>query len=260
MTLSPYGRREWLGGGLLTLPLLGVAAGIAVSFSLAAGVCLAVSVALLWIALALFFRSPRRKIPGDPHLILAPADGVIRDIVRIKADNPVFPAGSEVIRIGIFLSVFDVHLNRSPADLVIAAKTYRIGKHLDARKPGASQENESMLISGQALVGGRAVPIAVRQISGAIARRIVCPVEPSETLRRGEIYGMIKFGSRTELYLPESEHLAIRVKTGDRVYAGVTVMAEAARLPSNPAAPIEHLPPPDEGARRKKEPQKVERT
>ena len=103
--------------------------------------------------------------------------------------------------------------------------SYREGEYLDARDEGAVQRNEAMTISGTAVAEEQTFPIAIRQISGAIARRIVCPVEPGDKLPKGKIYGMIKFGSRTELYLPADDRFEVMVKIGDKVKSGLTVFA-----------------------------------
>ena len=123
-----------------------------------------------------------------------------------------------------FLSVLDVHVNRASADLEVQQTAYRPGKYLDARHPDCHKLNEARTISGRATVGEHSFPMAIRQISGAIARRIVCPVGEGRKLKRGEIYGMIKFGSRTELYLP-AEGFDVLVKVGDTVRGGRTALA-----------------------------------
>ena len=120
--------------------------------------------------------------------------------------------------------MLNVHVNRAPAELAVESKYYREGEYLDARNSECARRNEAMTIAGTASAAGKKFPMAVRQISGAIARRIVCPVEPGRQLKKGEVYGMIKFGSRTELYLP-LDGVEINVKVGDRVYGGETVMA-----------------------------------
>ena len=130
----------------------------------------------------------------------------------------------EYLYIGIFLSVLNVHVNRTPAELEVESKYYREGEFLDARHPECAVRNEAMTIAGTAKAGDVRFPLAIRQISGKIARKIVCPVDPGRTLRRGEVYGMIKFGSRTELYLPV-DRFDIKVGIGDKVRGGETVVA-----------------------------------
>ena len=134
------------------------------------------------------------------------------------------PFNGRAVRIGIFLSVLNVHVNRTPAELEVESKYYREGEFLDARHPECAVRNEAMTIAGTAKAGDVRFPLAIRQISGKIARKIVCPVDPGRTLRRGEVYGMIKFGSRTELYLPV-DRFDIKVGIGDKVRGGETVVA-----------------------------------
>lgn len=234
MKLTKYGKKEWGLTTLIAIPLfiLCIAAGIV--FASAAGYLLAVLVLIIWIAGVGFFRDPERVISEDDSLILAPADGVVRDIELISAEDcghlsGVFE-GKDMLRIGIFLSVFDVHVNRAPCGMTVKLREHKDGMYLDARDPRAGKENESLILAGTAKVCGCEFPIGVKQISGAIARRIVCEAVPGDELKRGECYGMIKYGSRTELYLPaKSDLLEIKVCVGDRVQGGLTVMAEFAK-------------------------------
>ena len=227
MKLTHYGIREWLGGGIIFLFLLAGSVLIAVFADPLAGISLAVIFALLWLALAAFFRDPERIIPAGDSILVSPADGHVRDIEIISggAENEYF-GGRNAIRVGIFLSVFDVHLNRAPCQLKIREKICRKGRYHDARDPLASSENEAMTVVCDADAGGREFTLMVRQISGAIAKRIVCPVEPGAAFSKGEIYGMIKFGSRTELFFPAGSDFELKVKIGDRVHAGTSIMAE----------------------------------
>ncbi len=223
MTLTRYGLREWGSAGLITLVILFgcwylIRHGHPCWGWSAAGV-----VVVLFLAFAAFFRNPSRTIPADPAVLVGPADGVVRDI-EVVEDFNFPPFNGPARRIGIFLSVFNVHVNRAPAELEVESKYYREGEYLDARNSECAKRNEAMTIAGTATADGKRFPMAVRQISGAIARRIVCPVDPGRKLRKGELYGMIKFGSRTELYLPV-DGFEINVKVGDRVYGGETVMA-----------------------------------
>lgn len=223
MTLTRYGLKEW--GSTLVIALLLIAVFVYLSTRCWTPfwIVLAVVTLVAWLALAAFFRNPARDIPADPALIVSPADGVVKDIGVAEFRQE--PFSGEALRIGIFLSVFNVHLNRASADWKTVSKHYREGRYLDARNPECARENEAMTLAGTARAGAFEFPMAIRQISGAIARRIVCPVEPGRKLAKGEAYGMIKFGSRTELYLPVSTRLEILVKPGDRVTAGETVMA-----------------------------------
>lgn len=166
-----------------------------------------------------FFRDPDRVAPTDPNLIVAAADGAITDIVELD-ENEFLKA--KTLRIGIFLSVFDVHTNRAPIDGRIVYRQHQEGLCLDARRADCSEKNESMT---WAFENPRAT-IVVRQLTGAIARRIVAWADVGDDLRKGERFGMIRFGSRTEVYLPlNAEPL---VKVGDHVLGGSTIIA---RLP-----------------------------
>ena len=223
MTLTRYGIREW-GAALAVATILWC--GCVVLFVYGCpriAVVTATVVLVLFIAFAAFFRNPSRKLPEDEKLLASPADGTIRDI-EIVHDFDLPPFNGDALRIGIFLSVLNVHVNRTPAKLTVMNVNYRPGKYLDARDPKCGQENEAMTISGEATIGKTVFPMAIRQISGAIARRIVCPVRPGRQLERGEVYGMIKFGSRTELYLPATG-FEVKVKVGDKVKGGESVIA-----------------------------------
>lgn len=223
MTLTRYGFREWGLALLVSIILWGVCYWLITHrYPLTGGIGAGV-ILFLFLVFAAFFRNPHRVMPSNPLLLVSPADGVIKDI-EVVEDFNIPPFTGKAVRIGIFLSVFNVHVNRVPADMLVEDVNYRKGEYLDARNGEATKRNEAMTISGTASVADLQFPMAVRQISGAIARRIVCPVKPSRRLKRGEIYGMIKFGSRTELYLPENR-VTVNVKVGDRVYGGETVVA-----------------------------------
>ena len=223
MTLTRYGLREWGTAGLITLVILIGCWYLIRHGHPGWGWSVAAVVVVLFLAFAAFFRNPSRSIPADPAVLGGPAVGVARDI-EVVEDFNFPPFDGKARRIGIFLSVLNVHVNRAPAELEVESKFYREGEYLDARNSECAKRNEAMTIAGTATAGGKRFPLAVRQISGAIARRIVCPVDPGRKLRKGEVYGMIKFGSRTELYLPV-DGFEINVKVGDRVYGGETVMA-----------------------------------
>ncbi|MFL6569765.1 MAG: phosphatidylserine decarboxylase [Chthoniobacterales bacterium] len=180
---------------------------------------------LLFIALIIytfaFFRDPERITPNEPDAVVAAADGVVADIMELEEDEVV---KQRMKRVGIFLSVFDVHTNRAPVEGRISYKQHREGLCLDARSPECSGKNESMT---WAFENPRAT-IVVKQLTGAIARRIVGWSQVNDFLTKGERFGMIRFGSRTEVYLPLEATVLVRV--GDRVAGGSTIIA---RLPSN---------------------------
>lgn len=177
-----------------------------------------VFVALILYSLA-FFRDPNRADPSDQRAVVAAADGTVADIGEI--DEKEF-LKARTRRVGIFLSIFDVHTNRAPVAGRIAFQQFRKGLFYDARRPECSEKNEAMTWAFQ---NPRAT-IVVRQLSGAIARRIVGWAKVGDELKRGERFGMIRFGSRTEVYLPLDAE--ILVKVGDHVKGGASVIA---RLP-----------------------------
>ncbi|MBE6380825.1 MAG: phosphatidylserine decarboxylase family protein [Lentisphaerae bacterium] len=224
MTLTRYGIREWGGCGLIAIVLLMGCWLLGRYVHVALGVLPALIVLIAYGALCYFFRNPHRTPPDNPEFIVSPADGEVRDIGEVDGFDQK-PFEGKALRVGIFLSVLNVHVNRAPAAFQVLTKHYRAGKYLDARSKECAKENEAMTIAGYATVNDEDFPMAVRQISGAIARRIVCAAEPGSKWTRGKIYGMIKFGSRTELYLPVDERFELLVKPGDKVKGGTTVIA-----------------------------------
>ena len=174
----------------------------------------------VFIWLIAFFRDPNRPIPTEPNVMVSPADGVVSDITEIPSD-PLL--NGPAVRVGIFLSVFNVHVNRSPCDAKVLSITYKKGKFINAMHHNqASDENESNTI----VLGDGEKPIAViKQIVGLIARRIVCTPTVGQTLTRGEHIGMIKFGSRTELTILKSLMPTVRVQIGQKVRGGADIIA-----------------------------------
>jgi len=207
-------------------------------------VLLAILLGFLWWPLSLpalvvaglivwFFRNPKRQIPALPGTIVSPADGRLVQIESI--DDP--ELGS-CIQVGIFLSIFNVHANRVSLPGRVIAVRYRPGKFLNALRPESARENENLdvtledteSVAATAEMVGEALPIArkyrIRQITGQFARRIVCWVRPGDVLLRGEMYGMIKLGSRTELVLPNDGTLEITAKIGEKLKAGSSVIGQ----------------------------------
>lgn len=179
-----------------------------------------------------FFRDPKRRCPSDANLLLAPADGRITNIEQVQEDD--FIEGP-ALRIGIFLSIFNVHINRAPCNARVERITYRKGRYINAMNPQSGRINESNNL-GLVRAASPRDRLVVRQISGAIARRIVCATAEGRELAGGEKFGMIKFGSRTELYVPvlscpsrgRQYEIKCLVKIGDKVRAGLTPLVEYA--------------------------------
>ena len=170
---------------------------------------------VLTLFMAYFFRDPEREIPDGEGLIVAPADGKILVLQTIR-ETPYI--NNEVLQISIFMSPLNVHVNRAPCDGIVEKVIHTPGKFLSAFKPEASVQNENITMTMSTIYG----TILVRQIAGFIARRAVCRVAPGEALRRGSRYGVIKFSSRVDIFLPPST--IPKVKLGDRVTAGETIL------------------------------------
>ncbi|HEV2803961.1 MAG TPA: phosphatidylserine decarboxylase [Chthoniobacterales bacterium] len=177
---------------------------------------LLVLVVLLTVYVFWFFRDPERIAPADPDAVLAAADGVVADIVEIDEPEVVH---ARQRRVGIFLSVFDVHTNRAPVEGRIIYKQAHAGLCLDARHADCTTKNRAMT---WAFENSRGI-FVVRQLTGMIARRIVGWSEVGDELKKGEHFGMIRFGSRTEVYLPLDAE--VLVKVGERVTGGTSVIA-----------------------------------
>ncbi len=182
--------------------------------SLVLAIPAAVSV-LLTLFVLYFFRNPERTPPADPLAVIAPADGTVIVAERVS-DTPL---GTDSLKISIFMSVFNVHVNRAPFDGKVVYVSYHRGKFFDARDGRASCENER---NGIVLETAAGVRIAFVQIAGLIARRIICYPRIGDLLKKGERYGLIRFGSRVDVYLPIE--VVPLVKIGDKTTAGVTVL------------------------------------
>jgi phosphatidylserine decarboxylase len=165
---------------------------------------------VLTAGVALFFRDPERIIPQTPESIVSPADGRVMEIV---------PENAQTRRISIFLSLWDVHINRAPYGGVVRSVVYTPGKFLAAYRQEASLVNEANTVT----IADHGREFLVKQIAGVLARRIVCRVRPGDTLEKGQRYGLIRFGSRTDLLLPVTAEIAVQV--GDVVRGGETVLA-----------------------------------
>lgn len=195
--------------------------GLGFSWLLALIFCsfLALPIGLLIIFSCYFFRDPERVAPVDPALIVSPADGTVTSIEEVDGVEGDLYLTEKMRRISIFLSVFDVHVNRSPIAGEVIHSEPRGGLYLDARKAESSLLNESRLW----IIQGDFCTVGVKQITGAIARRIVPWAHVGDHLKRGERFGMIRFGSRTELYLPLESQVLVDV--GAKVQGGATAVA-----------------------------------
>lgn len=165
-----------------------------------------------------FYRDPERQGPSDPDAWVSPADGVVTDIATV--DEPHY-IGGKALRVGIFLSPLNVHVNRSPVAGTVEAVVARPGLCLPATGPSCIDQNESTLLGLRTDAGLR---VGVRQVTGALARTIVCGATAGQRLARGERYGMIKLGSRTELLVPVDAGFVPAVQLGDVVRGGLTVL------------------------------------
>ena len=168
-----------------------------------------------------FFRDPPRGVPQQDDLLVAPADGLVQMVTAAVPPAELGLGAEPLTRVSIFLSVFDVHINRAPCAGTVDVMAYRPGKFLNAAADKASEENERMAIAFRR-TDGRVIGCV--QIAGWVARRIVCGIKPGQTVAAGERFGHIRFGSRTDLYLPTGARLL--VATGQRMIGGETVMAE----------------------------------
>jgi phosphatidylserine decarboxylase len=161
-----------------------------------------------------FFRDPQRPVPIEAGLVVSPADGKITEVARIQTPD------GERIRLSIFLSVFDVHVNRSPIAGTVREVRYQKGKYLNALNPESAEKNEQNLVTVQ----GDEFDVSFKQIAGLLARRIVFRFQPGDFVERGQRVGLIKFGSRVDVLLPGHAH--VRVALGQRVKGGASVLAD----------------------------------
>jgi len=211
----PIAREGWP----FILPLLGVAVLLLGMMPAWGGGILALTAFVTY-----FFRDPERAVPAGTGLLLAPADGTVVDIDS-RMQGPGETPGTQV---SIFLSVLDVHVNRAPVAGVVADVRYQPGKFLPAFRPDASLMNAQNILTLQS--GAR--QIVIKQIAGVLARRIVCRAKPGDTLQAGERFGMIRFGSRVEVFIPHD--FAIHVRLGQKVKGGETIIAAHTGQPCEP--------------------------
>lgn len=197
-------------------PFIGGTAALAIAAALTVGSAGAVPLFVLAAFFGYFFRDPDRASPQDPHLVLSPADG--RVLVSGVADPQAAPPG-DWKQISIFLSPMDVHVNRTPVSGRVTKVDFRRGKFLPAYHKDAAAHNER----SEVWVDHRGSPVVFRQLVGILARRVVCRVQPGAELKAGDRIGLMKFGSRMDVFVPSTAELNVHV--GDRVIGGVTVIA-----------------------------------
>lgn len=169
---------------------------------------------ILTLFLLFFFRDPKRNPPSDPSIIVSPADG---KVIEIKEEDG-------IVRVTVFMSLWDVHVNRVPYGGEVVSVEYRPGKFMPAYKPETHSENEQNIVTIRSDIG----EYRFRQIAGILARRVVCHLKPGQKVATGERCGVVKFGSRAEVELP-SDKVEVIVTPGDRVRAGCTVIAKVRR-------------------------------
>ena len=227
MRLTKYGRREW--AAATAVAAVGCAV-LAVMAWRMGWLCLLPVGAIVpvWLWVTWFFRDPDRPPPDEEGAFVRPADGIVADITPLGPDSAL---GTDGLQIGVFMSIFNVHVNRCPCDARVVYVTHRPGAFLAARKPDASSRNESTTIRLACANAAGEHTIVVRQVAGLIARRIVTDLDHGQDVRRGERFGMIKFGSRLELLLPNELVGDVRVRVGEKVAAGRTVLAAAPKEP-----------------------------
>lgn len=199
------------------LPFILIGAGITILLLIPGFVWLPVAAGIVTLFVVFFFRDPERNPPSGSELVLSPADGRVLEVVTVEGDRN--PLGEPAVKVSIFMSIFNVHVNRIPMDGVIEEIRYHPGKFLSADLDKASSENERNIVILRTSESRR---IVVTQIAGLIARRIVCRVADGEQMTAGQRFGLIRFGSRLELLMPADTTISVR--RGDRTQAGVTII------------------------------------
>lgn len=199
-------------------PFIAAAAGVTLVAGWLGFTIVTVAAAILTLFVAWFFRNPARVIPQGPRLVVAPGDG---KVIAIDEEFEPRYLKDRSTRITIFLNVFDVHINRVPCEGIVEDVQYRPGLFLVASRPDATIKNEQNALMIKTSTGARVLCV---QVAGLIARRIVCWLSPNDNAVRGERYGLIRFGSRMDTFLPVNS--LIKVAVGDRVKGGETILGE----------------------------------
>jgi phosphatidylserine decarboxylase len=231
--LKLFGMAQWGGDELLIAALACLSSAYALGMwfhPLVALIPLVPLAVVVW-----FFRDPERNIPREPQTFVSPADGTVSDIEEL--DETEF-LRERALRIGIFLSPLNVHVNRTPCAGTVLFVRHKTGDFLPAYNPSAPTRNESVCLGLQTPEGLR---LMVRQVTGVLARRIICDAQIGDQLASGQRYGMIKFGSRTELYIPASAEGTALVKVGDKVTGGETLLCRVKSMQPGPQAMQESL-------------------
>ena len=213
------------------LAIASVGGMVALALGLRGHWILAILAVVVAFALLLFFRDPERRIPSQRGAVVAPADGKVSSVHHL---DDFAPLGGPAVCVRIFMSVFDVHINRCPCHGKIASITPRAGRYRNTLNPEAAEDNTSNTLLMVHPVKGHPVA-AVRQIAGLLARTIHCDLEPGQVVQRGQRLGLIKLGSTTELYLPVGLHPQIQVAEGQMVKAGLSVLATVTPHSREPA-------------------------
>ena len=198
-------------------PFISLTAAATIAAFIFGGVWAAALPLVLTLFVAFFFRDPERRVPEGDNIFVSPADGRILQIQSVIEEKFL---KSKAVEISIFMSPLNVHVNRAPCAGMVESVVYTPGAFISAFKPEASIRNENIAM----LLRGSIGSILVRQVAGAVARRVVCRARQGDTLEKGERYGIIKFSSRLDVYLPENTE--IKVKTGDPVKAGETIIGQ----------------------------------
>jgi len=200
------------------IPFIAIPAGVTLLAWWLGWTIVGIGAAVLTVFVAWFFRNPARVVPPDPHLVVAPGDG---KVLAIEEEFEPRFLKDRAVRVSIFLNVFDVHINRMPCDGVVEEVHYQPGQFLAASKPEATLRNEQNAVMIRTVEGGKVLCV---QVAGLLARRIVCWISGQARAVRGERFGLIRFGSRMDTFLPIGTRL--RVAVGDRVKGGETILGE----------------------------------
>ena len=225
MRLTKYGKREIILFSLLSLAGMAAVTAVALYAGKPWVLCFCAIPAAFGGFTLFFFRDPERTVPEDANLVIAPADGTVTEIAEVHENTYL---KSKAKKVGIFLSLFSVHINRSPCSGTVEYLKYTPGKFLNAGDLRSSEVNESNAIG----IATSRCKMLVRQISGVVARRIVCTLKEGDKVETGEKFGMIKFGSRTELYIPADNGFEVNVKLGQKIKAGETVLGIFRKTPA----------------------------